>query len=295
MKILVTGRAGQLALSLAERASYFPGIELVFVGRPELDLEDPTSLERAIAGARPDVVLNAAAYTAVDQAESDIDTARKVNAEAAGYLGRAARAAGARMIQISTDYVFDGEAAEPYSEDAAIAPINIYGRTKAEGEAAVREALEEHIIVRTSWVFSPFGKNFVRTMLSVAQTRETLTVVDDQIGCPSSALDLADGILSMIARWQRDPRHGLGRTYHLVGGGSCSWADFARQIFATSAAHGGPTAQVTGVRSAQWPTPARRPRNSRLDTSRFIETFGYRPPHWRDATAQVVARLLAQN
>jgi dTDP-4-dehydrorhamnose reductase len=290
--ILVIGRGGQLALSLAERAPE-KGIALRFVGRPEVDLADPDSLRRAVARYGPEVIVNAAAYTRVDDAEDHPDAARQLNAIGPAVLAEAATAAGARLVHVSTDYVFDGSGDRPWREDDPADPRTVYGRTKLEGEDAVRSLCPNHVIVRTAWVYSPFGANFVRTMLSLAQTRATLQVVGDQTGNPTSALDLADGLLAMIARWQREHEQGVGATYHFAGKGETDWASFARAIFAISKAEGGPTATVEAIDSAQWPARAPRPRNSRLDTTRFATVFDYRLASWTESLPPVVRRLLA--
>jgi dTDP-4-dehydrorhamnose reductase len=291
MKWLVTGREGQLARSLAERAAHHPEIELIFAGRPEYDLERPEALAETIGAIAPDVVVNAAAYTAVDKAEDEPERARLVNAEAPARLAAAARAAGARFVQISTDYVFDGTGAGPYREDAPTAPIGVYGRTKCAGEEAVRAATPDHVIVRTAWVYSPFGTNFVRTMIRLARDRDTIRVVADQRGNPSSALDIADGLLAMAGRWRAEPRLGLGGTYHLGGSGETDWAGFAEAIFAECAARGLPSARVERIGTAEYPTRAVRPANSTLDSTAFARDFGFRMPDWQRSLATVVARL----
>ena len=291
MKVLVTGREGQLARSLAERAAGREGIELLAIGRPELDLEVPGSAARAIAEASPDVVINAAAFTGVDQAEDEPDLAFRINADAAGEVAAAARDIGAAIIQISTDYVFDGRSEEPYAEDSATNPLGVYGRSKLAGEEQVRAANPDHLILRTAWVYSPFGRNFVRTMVAAAQTHDVLTVVDDQFGNPSSALDLADGILTVIDRWRQGRRIGLGETYHLVGSGSTSWCGFARAILDECRALGLPAAEVRPIRTDEWPTKAVRPRNSTLDCAKFAADFGFTMPEWRRSLATVVERL----
>jgi dTDP-4-dehydrorhamnose reductase len=284
---LVIGRTGQLALSLAERAAAH-GLEVNLAGRPEVDLLDRNSLRRAVAQSGAETVINAAAYTAVDRAEDEPEAAAACNAIAPLYLAEASREAGARLFHVSTDYVFDGSGERPWTEQDATGPKSVYGRTKLEGEHAIRETLGEHLIVRTAWVYSPFGGNFVKTMLALAQTRAELRVVGDQIGNPTSALDLADGLLTAAARWEE----GRAGTYHLAGTGAASWAEFATEIFALSAARGGPSARVAAIPSSEWPAKAPRPLNSRLDSARFERTFGYRAPEWRDSLEAEVARLL---
>lgn len=289
---MVTGQQGQLVQSLMERASQFPELAVVAVGRPQLDLSRPETIAAAIAAAAPDVVVNAAAYTAVDQAEDEPEAAFRINGEAAGEVAAAARATGARMIQVSTDYVFDGRAEVPYAVGAATNPTGVYGCSKLDGERRVLAKHPQAVIVRIAWVYSPFGRNFVRTMLALAETRDALTVVADQHGNPSSALDIADGLLTMARSWAQGGDAGFGGTYHLAGTGRASWFDLAEALFAESRAGGGPSAKVTPVGTADYPTRATRPPNSQLDCTGFKRDFGYRMPDWRQALAPVVGRLL---
>ncbi|HEX5258792.1 MAG TPA: dTDP-4-dehydrorhamnose reductase [Sphingomicrobium sp.] len=289
--ILVLGRGGQLARSLAECAAG-RGLDVGFIGRPQADLADGDSLHRAVRKSGARVIINAAAHTAVDQAEDEPELARALNVTGPRALAEAARDTGACLIHVSTDYVFDGSGDRPWREQDPTGPKSVYGRTKLEGEEAIRAVLPEHAILRTGWVYSPFGRNFVKTMLDAAETRPLLRVVGDQIGNPTSALDLANGILTMIVAWQAQPKRGLGRTYHLAGTGSTSWAEFAREIFAVSRARGGPSAQIETIGTSDWPARAPRPLNSRLDSSLFEATFRYKPPPWRESLAVVVDRLL---
>jgi dTDP-4-dehydrorhamnose reductase len=289
MKLLVTGTEGQLARSLAERVRLHPAIELVACGRPELDLEVAGSAAAAIARAAPDIVINAAAYTAVDQAEDEPGRAFRINADAAGEVAAAAANVGAAVIQLSTDYVFDGQGSGPYREDAQVNPLGVYGRSKLAGEEQVRAANPRHAIVRTAWVYSPFGRNFVKSIMAAAGVRDRLTVVDDQRGSPTSALDLAEGLLAMV-----EAGGGWGETYHLAGHGEASWCAFAREIMDQCAANGLPHVPVEPIRTEDWPTRAIRPRNSVLDSGRFEQAFGVVMPDWRSATRQLVARLAAE-
>lgn len=285
MTILVTGSHGQLAQSLAERG----GGEVILVGRPELDLAIPGSARSAILAARPALIISAAAFTAVDLAETEEAAARRINADAAGEVAAAARELGVPIIHISTDYVFDGRATAPYAETAATSPINAYGRTKLAGEEAVRAATPDHLILRTSWLVSPFGKNFVRTMIDLGQQRDSLSVVANQHGNPTSALDLADAILLVARRWSTGDRTGLGQTYHLAGTGIASWYDLAVAVQEEA----GTAAQVTPITTADWPTPAERPSYSALDSSKFARDFGSNMPDWRASLGPIVARLAA--
>ena len=291
MRVLVTGREGQIVRSLLERGAGVPGIQIVAMGRPELDLEAPASAARAVRAAAPDVVINAAAYTAVDLAEDEPERAMRINGGAAGELAAATRNVGAAIVQISTDYVFDGSGEGHYREDAATAPLGAYGRSKLAGEEQVRRENPDHVILRTAWVYSPFGQNFVKTMMRVAQSRDMVTVVEDQQGNPTCALDLADGLLAMLEQWRLGERTGLGSVYHLAVTGSTSWFGFAEAIFEECSALGLPAAEARPIRTEDWPTKAVRPANSRLDSTHFTADFGFRMPHWRQSLKEVVRRL----
>ena len=284
MKILVIGRSGQVARALAERGG---AAEIHTAGRPEVDLTAPGTIARALDAAAPDVVVNAAAYTAVDAAESDEAAARALNAEGPGRLAERCAADGVPLIHISTDYVFDGTLDRPYREDDPIAPKSVYGRTKAEGEAAVRAAGGRHLIARTAWVYSPFGKNFVKTMLRLGAERDTLPVVDDQRGNPTSAADIADALLGLVDQAAAWPEG--GEIVHVAGTGETTWRDFAEAITATLP-H---PPVVKGIATADYPTPARRPANSRLDTTRLKTRYGIELPRWEDSLKVVLARLAA--
>ncbi len=290
--VLVIGRAGQLALSLAERSAGY-GLSLAFAARPQLDLAEPESIRRAVGESGASVIVNAAAYTAVDQAEAEPELAHQLNGVAPGIMAEAATETGAHLIHVSTDYVFSGDQNVPCREHDPVGPTSAYGRSKLAGERAVQERSAHHAIVRTAWVYSPFGKNFVKTMLSLAQSRSELRVVGDQVGNPTSALDLADGILRVISKWRSNPQHGTGTIYHLAGQGFTNWADFAREIFVQSSKRGGPSAQVAAISSAEWPVQAQRPANSQLDSGLFARTFGYSAPPWQDSLSLVVGRLLS--
>lgn len=286
MRILVSGRNGQLAMSLIEQAATRPGFEVIAMGRPELDLEDPASVGPAIAAARPDLVINAAAYTAVDKAEQEPEKAFAVNRDGASAAAAAAAGLNVPFIHLSTDYVYPGTKPGPYVETDATGPLGVYARSKLEGEIAVRGAHPTALVLRTSWIYSPFGANFVKTMLRIGKDREEVSVVDDQIGNPTSALDLADAILRIA------PGLDAGGIYHLCGSGDVTWCGFAREIFAQSKALGGPCPKVRAITTADYPTPARRPANSRMSTDAFAARFGFRLRPWQDALAETVARLV---
>ena len=292
MRIVVTGKQGQVTQSLQERAPG-AGVELVVLGRPEFDLSEPASLAEAIVAARPDVVINAAAYTAVDKAESERDLAFRNNAEAAGAVAAAAARAGAPILQLSTDYVFDGTATRPYREDDAVAPMGVYGASKLEGERAVARAQPRHVILRTAWVYAPFGANFVRTMLRQGESRSQMRVVADQQGCPTYAPDIADALIAIARRLMASPDDDrLYGVFHMAGGQATTWADFARGVFAEGQRHGRAPVEVEPITTADYPTPARRPANSRLDTSRLKLTYGVELPGWRVSLPGCVDRLL---
>lgn len=291
MRILVTGRHGQVASALAEQATDH---ELVFAARPDLDLAHPDSIERAIAGAMPDLIFSVAAYTAVDKAEEEPELAMAINGIAPGVIGRAAAAIGAPVLHLSTDYVFDGSLDRPWREEDPVAPLGVYGATKLAGERALTGSGARHAILRTAWVYSPFGSNFVKTMLRLAQTRDEISVVADQFGCPTSAGDIATALIGIADRWAIDRAlPGADRVYHFAGTGDTHWAGFAEAIFASSGGHGGPTARVVPIASSAYPTKARRPANSRLDSGAFAATFGYRAAAWRTSLDEVVRRVLA--
>ncbi|MBS8262787.1 dTDP-4-dehydrorhamnose reductase [Roseibium polysiphoniae] len=268
MKILVTGQQGQVARCLADRAADHPELELVFAARKGtavfLDLTDEASIRAAVKVVQPDIIINAAAYTAVDQAEDEPDLAMQINGIAPGILADAAESLRARIIQISTDYVFDGELDRPYRPDDLVNPIGVYGKTKLAGEEAVRAATPNHVIVRTAWIYSPYGKNFYKTMLRLAESRDEVSVVDDQIGNPTSAYEIADGLLAICDDWANGGRSHLGETIHLVGPEEMTWCGFARKVFAESVVDGGSNCHVNAITTEDFPTKAKRPKNSRL-------------------------------
>ncbi len=293
MKLLVTGRDGQVATSLAVRAAAEPRIEIVNVGRPGIDLAHPDTLRGIVAAVRPDIVVSAAAYTAVDLAEDEPELAMIVNAIAPGVLAAEAAAANLPIIHLSTDYVFSGDGDRPYREDDETGPRSVYGETKLAGEHAVAAANPRHVILRTAWVYSPFGKNFARTMLRLAADRDTVSVVADQWGNPTSALDIADGIFAVGARLLDDDNGTPYGIYHLAGTGSTHWAGLAAHVFEVSRQAGGPFASVRETTTADYPTKAKRPANSRLSTERLQQVFGWRAPEWQVSCADIVRKLLS--
>lgn len=290
MKIAVTGTAGQVVTSLVERGTA-AGHEVIAIGRPDLDLADPTSVVRALSAAEPDVIVSAAAYTAVDKAETESDLAHAVNGAGPGAVAQAAKALGVPLIHISTDYVFDGTLNRPYVESDPTGPTGVYGASKLAGEQAVLEGHDDSAVLRVAWVYSPFGGNFVKTMLRLAGDRDELGVVGDQVGNPTSALAIADGIIQVATNMVADSSPALRGTFHMTAQGEASWADFAQAIFTASAARGGPSASVRAIGTADYPTPATRPANSRLDCGRIARVHGVTLPDWRTSLDIVMDRL----
>jgi dTDP-4-dehydrorhamnose reductase len=292
IRIAVTGKHGQVARALTEAGPLLDAV-VITLGRPELDLEAPETIERALAAAAPDIVVNAAAYTAVDQAEREPAIASAVNGTGAGAVAAVARALSVPIIHLSTDYVFDGAKTSAYVEEDMVAPASAYGASKLIGEQAVAASTGEHIILRTAWVHAPFGKNFVRTMLALAQSRDEVRVVADQHGCPTYAPDIAVAIIGIarnILRNRSDPA--LRGIFHLAGSGETSWAGFAGAIFAFLAKQGLRNPVLTPIMSAEYPTPARRPANSRLNCGKLAQVHGIKLPFWRDSLEICLERLM---
>ncbi|WP_040669161.1 dTDP-4-dehydrorhamnose reductase [Rhizobium giardinii] len=291
-RILVTGREGQVVRAIIERAQAYPDIEIVAIGRPKLDLGHPETIESAVSALEPDLIVSAAAFTAVDQAESEETLATIINGEAAGVLAYTASRLDIPIIHLSTDYVFDGQKSDAYTEKDHVAPLGAYGRSKLAGERAVAFATENHTILRTAWVHSPFGKNFLKTMLRLAGDRDTINVVADQYGTPTSALDIADAILKVASNLFHSDNDAMRGIFHLTNSGKASWADFAETIFDVSERAGGPCAKVHRISSADYPTPAKRPANSVLDCHKLAITHGVHMQDWRTAAECVVKYVL---
>ena len=293
MRLVVTGREGQVVRSLAERARG-SDIEVVQLGRPELDLAgDSNSIVVAIEAARPDVVVSAAAYTQVDKAESEPDLAFAANEAGPRALAQAASKFGVPLIHLSTDYVFDGSKASPYVEEDPTGPSGVYGASKLGGEQAVLSEHPDSAVLRTAWVYSPFGSNFVKTMLRLAGDRDEVGVVADQRGNPTSALDIADGILNVASNLHRSADPNLRGLFHMTAAGEASWAEFADAIFRAASEEGGPSARVRPIATVDYPTPAKRPANSRLDSGKLERVHGVRLPDWHPSLNKVVSRLLS--
>ncbi|POO52104.1 dTDP-4-dehydrorhamnose reductase [Agrobacterium rosae] len=291
MRIAVTGKHGQVVSSLIERGR-LSGLEITALGRPELDLADPDSIRRSLLDAKADVIVSAAAYTAVDKAETDQANVFEVNTRGPASIANFAAEHGIPLVHISTDYVFSGEKPTPYCEDDHPSPTSVYGRSKLAGEDAVAEASPNHVILRTSWVYSPFGNNFLKTMLRLAETQDVVSVVADQHGTPTSALDIADAIIEVSRQLTstRDPS--LRGRFHLSGTGETTWAGFAEVIFERLYTRSGRRSQVKRIPSRDYPTPAKRPANSRLSSKKLANSYGIILPEWEKSTVATVDRLL---
>lgn len=289
--VLVLGREGQVATALAE--SRWPaGIELRRAGREALDIRDRRAVWQTLAAARPFLVVNAAAYTAVDAAERDPGTAFAVNRDGVGHVAEACRAVGARLIHLSTDYVFDGDSDRAYVEDDAVNPLSAYGASKAAGETCVRERQERHAILRTSWIFGPHGRNFVKTMLRLGSEQDEIAVVADQRGCPTGARSIAAAVIALAQRWSEDD--GPYGTFHYCGADATTWHQFAAEIFREAARHGARTpSRLRPIASEDLRLAARRPRNSILACSAIENAFGVKQRPWRADLAHCLDQVLA--
>ena len=289
MKILCFGETGQVARELVRNAPLV-GASIETLGRDRADLSDPDACANAIHKTDATIIVNAAAYTAVDQAESDGDAAQRVNADAPGAMARVAAARGLPFLHLSTDYVFDGSGSRSWCEDDRTAPIGVYGTTKRDGERQVIAAGGPHVILRTSWVFSAHGRNFVKTMLRLGSEREALSIVDDQVGGPTPAHEIAKALLAIACSFAEG--RGQSGLFHFSGAPACSWADFAEAIFAASSIARKPL--ISRIPTSAYPTPARRPLNSVLDCSKIRQTYGIGQPDWRTGLKTVIRELEAQ-
>jgi dTDP-4-dehydrorhamnose reductase len=288
--ILLTGGDGQVGTELQRQAPAH--WRIAAPDEHELNLADPDAIAAAVASGAWSAVINAAAYTAVDKAEGAITTAWLVNALGPAALAEATAKAGIPLVHISTDYVFDGSKRGFYVEGDPVGPMGVYGASKEGGEQAVRTGNPRHVIVRTAWLVSPHGANFVKTMLRLGSERPSLRVVDDQRGCPTSAGDLAAALITITQRLIDDAEAPCG-DYHFVNAGEASWCEFARFIFAEARGFGRPAPTVEAITTADYPTPARRPANSRLSTNKIRRDFGVQPRPWREAVEEIVERLFA--
>ena len=283
--VLVTGGHGQLAHSLGRVG----GDDIRVVGRPEFDFDRPETVDMVMEAHTPAIVINTAAWTAVDAAEQDVAGAMRANRDGPALLARGCARREIPFIHVSTDYVFNGQKGTPYRETDTVDPRCVYGLSKAEGEAAVLAAHDRSIILRTAWVYSAHGRNFVLTMLKAGETRPELRVVGDQFGNPTSADDLASGIMDIVARLRAGGWHaGYGGIFHAAGYGGASWYDLASVVMDEAHALGRPRPGIVPIATADWPTPAYRPADTRLDTQRLYEVFGVRLPDWRESVRTVV-------
>ncbi len=284
MKVAVFGTTGQLGIEMRRRKPQ--GVQAAHIGRDVADFTQGGQLKKLVGDMDADVVVNAVAYTAVDKAEDEKAVANRVNGHAVGALAEACRSKGIPLIHVSSDYVFDGSGNEPRKPDDQTGPIGAYGKSKLLGEEAVRSAKVKHVILRTSWVFSAHGANFVKTMLRLAKKRDSLSIVSDQIGGPTPAFAIADAIYACAGGLHSGSN---GGTYHFAGAPDVSWADFAREIIAKS----GTATTVQDIATDDYPTPARRPLNSRLDCESLRQDFGIERPDWREGLGKVLKELQA--
>jgi len=291
MRFLLLGGTGQVGTEL--RALSLPQqVEVIALDRSELDLADASAIARVIAAEPWSAVINAAAYTDVDRAESEEAVAFAINAEAPSRLAAETARRGIPLIHISTDYVFDGRKGAPYVEQDEVAPLNAYGRSKLAGERGVCAANPRHVVLRTSWVYSPYGRNFVKTILRLAGERERLTVVDDQRGCPTAARDIARACLNVALRCASELERAPYGFYHFAGAGEATWFEFARTIVKLAAARLGRSPQVVPIRTIDYPTPALRAADTRLDCTAFVRTFSVEPRPWQQAVAETIDCML---
>ena len=286
---MVTGGAGQLATAMEQEG----GAVVRRVGRPAFDFDRPPSIAETVQALQPTLVVNAAAWTAVDAAEAEPEAAGRANRDGPATLAAHCADAGIPLIHVSTDYVFDGAKGAPYTEADPTSPTGVYGATKLEGEQAVLAAWPRAIILRTSWVYSATGKNFVRTMLGAAQKNPRLRVVADQQGCPTAARDLAVAIFAIAARLRDGWQDRYAGVFHAAGTGSTTWHGLAEALFEDAARYGHPVPAVDAIATSDWPTPARRPPDSRLDCTKLSQVFDVRLPEWRSGLSRTVAELLA--
>ncbi|TWT12884.1 dTDP-4-dehydrorhamnose reductase [Reyranella sp. CPCC 100927] len=291
MTLLVFGASGQLGHEIGGAVAS-RNLAAVLLSRADADIADRAAVVSAVEEARPSVVINAAAYTKVDKAEDESEQAYRENRDGPALLAEVCATRGLPLIHVSTDYVFDGSKPTPYIETDPVAPLGVYGTSKEAGERAIRERLERHVILRTAWVYGVHGNNFLKTMLNLARTKESWGVVADQRGNPTATADLADAIL--IAAVRADGRsNGVWGTYHFAGSGAATWHDFASEIVSAQAAVTGRQPEVRAITTADYPTRARRPANSCLDSTRFETVFGMKARPWAERTREVVAALLS--
>lgn len=296
MRLYVIGAEGQISRSLREVAASHPDVIIGCGVRPEVDILSSALVEKALHNFSPDIVINPAAYTSVDRAEAEPALAFEVNRDGAGIVAEASGRLGIPILHLSTDYVFDGKKGAGYVESDTVSPQSVYGRSKLAGECAVAAANDRHIILRTSWVYAPFGSNFVRTILRLSAERERLSVVDDQIGCPTYAPDVADAILTIARKITASGcRQEYGGVTHLAGPDAITWFSFARKIISVAKKHGGRDIQIDPITTASYPTAAARPANSRLCCERLATLFGIRLPPLDHSLEKCLERLMARS
>lgn len=288
MKVLITGSKGQVGFCLTERLKN--KADILAVDYDELDITNPSAVEATVSGFNPDYIINAAAHTAVDRAEQEVELSYSINRDGPRYLAEAGNKCGAVILHISTDYVFDGQGEKPYQESDNTGPQGVYGQSKLAGELAVAEHCEKHLILRTAWVFGEHGNNFVKTMLRLAETRDELSIVGDQVGGPTYAGDIADALVVMVEYLEQGNQPEWG-VYHFSGMPYASWYDFAAKIFqvAEDKAVLEKSPRITSIATSAYPTPAKRPANSRLDCSKIENQFGIKPSDWNAALENIQA------
>jgi dTDP-4-dehydrorhamnose reductase len=288
--VLVFGAGGQVGRELMQRPTP-QGLAILGLTRAQADIADHKAVEEAVQQHQPDIIVNAAAYTAVDKAESELDRAFAVNQTGPRNIAAAAQDIGAVLVHLSTDYVFDGRKTKAYVEDDPVAPVSVYGQSKAAGEREVRKTISRHLILRTAWVYAAHGSNFLKTMVRLARERKVVRVVADQYGAPTSAADLADAILTILPRLtERDAARG---TFHLTNAGWTTWNGFAREIFIGLTQSGHPAPRLEAITSTDYPAPAQRPVMSVLDCQKILGAYGIRLRLWQDAVKATLAALLA--
>lgn len=292
LRVAVTGLTGQVVSALIARCPR--DIEFIVLARPQFDLVHRDTVISTLRAAKSNVIINAAAYTAVDKAESEPDLAMRINGDGAGYVAEAASELGAPLLHLSTDYVFDGQLSRPYNEQDATGPTGAYGRSKLQGERQIASRHDDYVILRTAWVYSPYGSNFVKTMLRLSETKSEVSVVDDQHGNPTYALDISNALILIARRLVSDKNSELRGVFHMSGAGEGTWADVAEEIFAVSSLRGRPPVQVNRIATADYPTPARRPKNSRLDNRKLKITYNLTLPEWRVSVKDCVKRILQE-
>ena len=293
LRLAVTGLTGQVVSALIARAPR--DVEIIALGRPQLELSRRDAVLASLRHAQCSAIINAAAYTLVDKAESEAELAMRINGDGAGNVAQAAAELGVPLLHLSTDYVFCGNLDRPYREEDETNPISVYGRSKLAGEQQIRAIHGRHIILRTAWVYSPYGTNFVKTMLRLGANRDEVSVVSDQLGNPTSALDIADALIEITRRVVQDPSEILYGTFHMSGQGETSWADIAQTIFDVAQAQGRKSVKVCRIKTEDYLTPAKRPENSRLDNAKLKNVYGVALPHWKSSVIQCVEQLLREN